>query len=94
METRIEVDKDRMIEMSKPLFYGFVVLSAVSLLKFPSYAGTLLGVAMLAAITLIASGIGEMLEDDWSNFMEIIAMVTLMSAILAGSYLATVLSFA
>lgn len=88
------IDKDSLIDASKPLFYGFVFLSGMSMMTSPSMTGTFLGVAIMAAITFIAAGISDTLDKDWRRFMEMIAVMTLLGSILAAGYIATMLSYA
>lgn len=92
-EDRIIVDQEDLIKTSKPLFYGFAFMASIALVVAPGFAGTILGVAMMAAITLVAAGLSDTLNDDWGRFMDIVAVVTLLGAVLGGAYIATILSF-
>lgn len=88
-----EVDRDALISISKPLFYGFTFIAGVTITVSPAYAGTLLGIAMISAITFVSAGLSDMLEGDWQRFMEIISILVLLTGVLAGSYVAAMLSF-
>lgn len=92
-ENTIKVDRESLIEVSKPLFYGFTLLAAVSLTVSPQFSGTLLGVATLAAITFVSAGLADLMEDDWERFIDIIAVITLLGAVVTASYTAILLSF-
>lgn len=87
------VDRDELIGIAKPLFYGFTFMAGVTITVSPGYAGTLLGIAMIAAVTFVSAGLSGMLEEDWQRFMEIVSILVLLTAVLAGSYAAAMLSF-
>lgn len=90
---RFEVNKEELIGVAKPLFYGFAFIAGVTMTVSPAYAGTLLGIAMISAIAFVSAGLSETLDEDWQRFMEIIAVLILLTAVLAGSYAAAMLSF-
>lgn len=93
MEDSFAVEKESLMDASKPLFYGFVFMAGVTMTISPAFAGTFLGIAVMAAISFVAAALSDSLNNDWQNFIEIISVVTLLSAVLAGSYAATYLSF-
>lgn len=83
-----ELDHDKLMEISKPLFYGLTFLSGISLTVSPSFSGTLLGQAVLAAIAFVASGLGKELEDDWTRFLDLISVTSILMVVLFASYTA------
>ena len=87
------VDQEQLIDVAKPLFYGFTFMAGITMMISPAYAGTLLGVAMISAITFVSAGLSETLESDWQRFMDIISILVLLIAVLAGAYVAAMLSF-
>ena len=91
-ETEFSVDPKLIQESAKPLFYGYTFLTGLTLNQSPAYAGTLLGTALLAAISLVAAGFTDGIEDDWKRLMEIVSVVSLLCAVMAASYLAMGLS--
>ncbi|MFB6144183.1 MAG: hypothetical protein ABEJ98_02625 [Candidatus Nanohaloarchaea archaeon] len=91
-ETEFSVDPELLQESAKPLFYGFTFLAGLTLTTAPAYAGTLLGTGLLAAVSFVSAGLTDGLEEDWGRLMEIVAVVSLLGAVMAASYLAMVLS--
>lgn len=87
------VERDQLIKISKPLFYGFTFMAGISLTVSPSYAGTFLGIGMIAAIGFVSAGLSKSLNEDWQKFMDMISVMVVLTAILAGSYIAAMLSF-
>ncbi len=87
-----EADKDILIRISKPLFYGYMFLAGVALMVQPKIAGTMIGVSVMAAIAFISAGISEAVSEDWSSFMEVISIMALMASLLAASYTGASLS--
>ncbi len=87
------INKDSLIEASKPLFYGFTFLSGISMMATPSMTGAFLGVGVMAAITFIAAGLSDALDEDWKKFMEMIAVMTLLGSVLAAGYISTMISY-
>lgn len=85
-------DEDRLIRVSKPIFYGFVFMAAVALNSSTAFSGTLLGVAIMSSICFIAAGISDMVNDDWQRVLQILALVSLLGALLSGAYLSAILS--
>lgn len=92
-ESTTNIDRESLIEISKPLFYGFSFLAAISLMVSPVFSGTLLGVAVMAAISFVAAGLADTMTEDWERFTEIISVVTLLGAVVTASYVATLLAF-
>lgn len=93
VETDIDLaDNDKLIEISKPLFYGFTFLAALTISYSPPYAGTLLGVAILSSICFVSVGLSSTVNKDWQRVLQIIAVVSLLGALLAGAYLSAMLS--
>ncbi len=88
------ISTEKTVEVAKPIFYGFTILSAFALSLDPSYAGTLLGVAVMAAVSFVSATIADMLEGDWKELTEAISLLTLLAAVLAASYVSTLLAFA
>jgi hypothetical protein len=92
-EKDFSVERDQLIKISKPLFYGFTFLAGISLTISPAYAGTLLGVGMISAIAFVSAGLSKSLDGDWQKFMNIVSVLIVLMAVLAGSYVAAMLSF-
>ena len=92
-EQSFSVERDQLIRISKPLFYGFIFLAGVALTISPAYAGTLLGIGIISAIGFVSAGLSESLEGDWQRFMDIVSVLIILTAVLAGSYIAAMLSF-
>ena len=88
------INKEELIDVAKPLFYGFIFMAGITIMVSPEHAGTLLGIAMIAAIAFVSAGLSETLDDDWQRFMNIVSVLILLIAVLAGSYFAAMLSFA
>lgn len=89
----ISVDRDKLIQIAKPLFYGFTFMAGITITVSPAYAGTLLGIGMVSAIGFVSAGLSKSLDDDWQKFMDMISVLVVLTAVLAGSYLAAMLSF-
>lgn len=88
----VRIDPAKMREASKPLFYGFIFLTGAALTVSPAYAGTLMGMAVIAAISHVSAALAESLDDDWSRFLELVSLLALMTVIFFASYSATRLS--
>lgn len=91
-EDWIEIDNEKLIEVSKPLFYGFVILSAFTIGAAPAYAGALLGVGVMAALSFVSAGLANLMDEDYMKLAEIISVTTLLMAVLSASYIAFSLS--
>ena len=87
-----EIENDSIVKAAKPVFYGFIFLSGLTLNVSAAYAGTLLGVAMLCAIAFTSAEISKHMEDRWKNFTEAIGITSILLAVLAGTYIAVSLS--
>jgi len=87
-----DADKDLLINISKPLFYGYMFLTGVAIAVHPGIAGTMMGISVMAAITFVSAGFSDSLEGDWGRFLEIISVITLMASLLAASYTAAIIS--
>jgi len=87
-----DADKELLIKVSKPLFYGYIFLTGIAMMVQPKIAGTMMGVSVMAAIAFISAGISDSVSKDWSSFMEIVSIMTLMASLLAASYLAAAIS--
>lgn len=89
----VKLDRDELVNISKPLFYGYVFIAGISMLSVStSYAGTLLGISGLAAITFVSAALAQGMEEDWSSFLDLIAITSLLMTVLFGSYTAASLS--
>lgn len=93
IDSTTDIDRESLIEVSKPLFYGFIGLSAVAMIVSTPLAGSFMGVAMMAAISFVAASLADSMDEDWERFTEIIAVVTLLGSLITASYLATLLAF-
>ncbi len=92
-EQSFSIERDQLIRISKPLFYGFTFMAGISLTVSPAYAGTLLGIGMISAVAFVSAGLSDSLDGDWQRFMDIVSVLVVLTAILAGSYIAAMLSF-
>lgn len=94
LSSEFDLDREIVMRISKPLFYGFILLSGISMFAVSvSYAGTLLGMAVLPYIAFVAAGLAESMEDDWANFLDLIAVSTLLISVVFASYTSAYLSF-
>jgi len=91
-EDWLNVDNNKLIEASKPLFYGFVVLAAFVFSKSPGFSGAVLGVSVMAALTFVSASLTDILDEEYRKFAEVIAVSTLLFAVLAASYISFALS--
>lgn len=89
---KFTLDREKVFKASKPIFYGFVALTAFTIQVSPAFSGTMLGIGVMALIAVVSSSLADSMNDDWSRFLDIISIVTLMSAVLASSYMAALLS--
>jgi len=92
MDHDVYIESDKIVEVAKPLFYGFIALTAFTMSVSPAYAGTLLGVAVMALISFVSAGFADAMEDQWSEFLNSIAVLTLLVSVLAASYVGVSLS--
>jgi hypothetical protein len=93
VDTNIDLaEDDKLIEISKPLFYGFTFLAALTVNVSPAYAGTLLGVAIMSSICFVSIGLSSTVNEDWQRVLQIISVVSLLGALLAGAYISAMLS--
>jgi hypothetical protein len=93
VDTNIDLaEEDKLIEISKPLFYGFTFLAALTVSTSPAYAGTLLGVAIMSSICFVSIGLSSTVNEDWQRVLQIIAVVSLLGSLLAGAYISAMLS--
>ncbi len=88
----VDLEREALIDISKPLFYGFTFIAGVALTINPPYAGTLLGLAVLASLTFVSAALAEGMEDDWKAFLDLIAITALLMAVLFASYTSAALS--
>ncbi|MFB6292468.1 MAG: hypothetical protein ABEI58_03675 [Candidatus Nanohaloarchaea archaeon] len=86
-ESQVNVDHDDLMDIAKPLFYGFVFLTGISVNMASESASTFLGLSVLFSLTLISAGLAKSLEDDWEAFLEVIALLTLLVGIFFASFL-------
>lgn len=87
------LDRSALISSASTLFYGYVFLAGVSLLTQSTHTGTFIGLSILCSISFVSSAIGKGVEDDWSAFLDLIALISLLTAVIFGSYMAAVFSF-
>lgn len=93
-EDLIELDRELLVEVSKPLFYGYIFLAGIGLLGYPmKHTGTLLGISGLAAITFVSAALARGVNGEWKSFIDLISITSLLMAILFGCYVATSISF-
>lgn len=85
-------DRDSLIEISKPIFYGYVFLAGITINMSPQYSGTMLGIATMAGIGFVSAGLSGSVDEKWQRLIDIMSVVTVLGALLAGSYIAVSLS--
>lgn len=88
MDMELKLNQEKLIEISRPLFYGLTFLAGISLAVSPNFSGTLLGQAVLAAIAFVAAGLGHELDDDWTRFLDLISVTSLLLVVLFAAYTA------
>ncbi len=86
-ESQINVDHDDLMAVSKPLFYGFVFLTGISINMESMASSTFLGLSVLFSLTFVSAGLAKSLENDWRAFLEVIALLTLLIGIFFASFL-------
>lgn len=91
-DTELGLEQDKLIRISQPLFYGLTFLTGATMVVSPRFAGTMLGQAVLAAIALVAAGLAEDLEDDWTRVLDVISVTSILLVVLFMSYTAARLS--
>lgn len=89
----LDFDRSELIEVAKPLFYGYVFLAGVEILSsttsyVPVHVGTLLGMSGLASLAFVSAALAEGVEDDWKSLLDLISITSLLSAVLFGTYIA------
>lgn len=92
-EQGFSIERDQLVKMSKPLFYGFTFLAGVSITASSEHTGTMLGIGMISAISFVSAGFSKSLDGDWQKYMKTVSVLTVLTAVLAGSYMAVMLSF-
>ena len=97
METIIEsdvldIDRKALINVSKPLFYGYIFLSGIMMYIGSDFAGTMFGLAIVSSLTFISAAISEGMKTDWRKFLDLLAIMTLLIAVLFGSYISLAVS--
>lgn len=88
----LELDSSQLSKAAKPLFYGLIFMSGLSMLKSFRFSGIFFGLSVLAAITFVAAAIAEDLDDDWARFLDLIAVTSLMLVVLFSAYTSAMLS--
>lgn len=88
----LDLDRSELIRISKPLFFGYIFLSGVMMYTGSEFAGTMFGLAVLNSLTFISAALAEGMKTDWKRFLDVIAIFTLLLAVLFGSYISLALS--
>ncbi len=88
----VSLDREALIRISKPLFYGYTFIAGVAMTMSTAYAGTLMGLAVLASLTFVSAALAEGMEEDWQSFLDLIAITALLLAVLFASYTSAALS--
>jgi hypothetical protein len=89
----LDLDRSELIEISKPLFYGYVFLAGISmLLTTNQYAGALLGVSGLASLAFVSAGLAEGVKDDWQALLDLVSVTSLLLTVFFSTYTAVHLS--
>lgn len=89
----LDLDRSELIEVAKPLFYGYVFLAGLSLVNYSTnYAGTLLGMSGLASLSFVSAALAEGVKNDWKSLLDLISIISLLLTVLFGTYAAAILS--
>lgn len=89
MMGEVEVDREKLVDVSKPLFYGYLFLAAFT----SQYTGTLLGLASTASLCFVSATLASSVKDDWQSVLDMIALITLLVAVATGALFAAMHSF-
>ena len=89
----LDLDRSELIDISKPVFYGYIFLAGVNMmLSSTNYAGTLLGVSGLASLAFVSAGLAEGVKDDWKSVLDLISITSILLTVLFSTYTAAKLS--
>lgn len=90
----VELDREQIINVSKPIFYGYLFIAGVRMLNNGSSSGvgTIMGLSVMASITFVSAGLAKGVDEDWRAFLDLISVISLLFAVLFGSYLAAAIS--
>jgi hypothetical protein len=88
----INIDGHELVNVAKPLFFGYVFLSGLVMFRIPQYSGTMLNIAMLSAVSFVSAALSESAEGDWKSLLDLIAVISLLFSILFGTYMAASLA--
>ncbi|WEL19529.1 hypothetical protein [Candidatus Nanohalococcus occultus] len=85
---KVDLDREKLVDASKPLFYGYLFLAGIT----SQYTGTLLGLASTASLCFVSATLASSVEDDWQSVLDMIALITLLVAVSAGAFFAAMTS--
>lgn len=88
----LDLDDDKLFEVTKALFYGFTVVAAASILRLGN-PEAFLGLAILSSVAMVSAGLANGLEEDWSSFLEVISVSSLLMVLLLSSFGIAIISF-
>lgn len=91
-EKIVDLDRNKIMEVAKALFYGYILLAAASMISGTMQTGTMFGLAVLASLTLTSIAISDGMQEDWQKFLDLVSIITLMLLVIMGSYLSIALT--
>lgn len=86
---KVELDREKLVDVSKPLFYGYLFLAGIT----TEYTGALLGLASTASLCFVSATLASSVEDDWQSVLDIIALMTLLVAVASAAFFAAMNTF-
>jgi hypothetical protein len=89
----LEIDREQFVKVARPLFYGYVAMAAFSLVAMPEYAGNMFGLALIPAISMVSASLSKGVKGDWQSFLDVISLLSLLAALLLGTYVSSILAF-
>lgn len=92
-DVALDMDREQLMKVAIPLFYGYAAMAALSLVGMPRYAGNIMGLAMIPAITIVSAGFSKGVEGDWKSLLDLISVISLLAALLLGTYVSATLAY-
>ncbi len=84
----LDAEPEEIRDIIRPVFYGFTVLAAATLLaSLGRSSGTLVTLSVLLAVSYVSAGFAELLEDKWSSLLKAVAVAGLLLAVLFSAFL-------
>lgn len=80
----VDLESGKLFETTRSLFYGYMILVGSSVIA-SYHVESFISLATLSAIAMVSAGISDGMEDDWSDFMRLVAVANLLLLILLTS---------